>query len=575
MSFFSEILDPVRRFERQYAESLLARGRALPLPGDARVELDREFIPVRGLGAAMADRPRLVLTGAAGMGKTTALAHLALVHARAILADEHTARIPIWFSARDLSNGHLPAPSDLPRALGLGDALTTQCPKDYFANALASGRALVLIDDLDALAPDAAAEWLANFATARLVATAHSPVANLPTLPLPGFRDNDIERALRNWGDGNPDDFLAQIKSSRVPRALTGTPLTLALLVRLWRARRASTGNGTDQPLPVRRTPLFDAFAEQVLGDSAETLRMLEGVALGVQRGHPAPNEFLPKSRGFLRPGNKQTSEFVHPLWQSYFAARALHLSPDRAPILERLDDPAWQEVVAFYAGMGQATDIVEALTARGEYASAGHVLAHAAQVRADLREAVTAELVRRAWDGEAPATAALSEMGSDAAVEALGARLKDKDPAVRARAAGVLGELQLDRGIEYLLPQLRDVDGNVRDHVLEALGKSRTDRVIEPLLVALRGDPRVGTVDTRLRVAAAKALGQVGSDRAVTALIVDLQVGEPEVRAVAAESLKRITSPLMLKPLAGILESGDADARKYATDILAVVNRN
>ncbi|HEX9076841.1 MAG TPA: HEAT repeat domain-containing protein, partial [Anaerolineae bacterium] len=103
----------------------------------------------------------------------------------------------------------------------------------------------------------------------------------------------------------------------------------------------------------------------------------------------------------------------------------------------------------------------------------------------------------------------------------------------------------------------------------------ARTDRVIEPLLVALRGDPRVGKVDTRLRVAAAQALGQVGSDRAVTALIVDLQVGEPEVRAVAAESLKRITSPLMLKPLVGIVESGDPDARKYAMDILAVVNGN
>jgi HEAT repeat protein len=108
---------------------------------------------------------------------------------------------------------------------------------------------------------------------------------------------------------------------------------------------------------------------------------------------------------------------------------------------------------------------------------------------------------------------------------------------------------------------------------VLEALGHARTERVIEPLLVALRGDPRVGVTDTRLRVAAAKALGEVASDKAVPALIVDMQIGEPEVRAVAAEALKRITSPLMLKPLESVAISGDDMARQYAKEILAVVN--
>lgn len=575
MSFLSQMLDPARRFEREYAGSLLARWRSLPWPGDAHVDLDRDFIPIRGLDFALASQPRLVLTGAAGMGKTSALVHLARVHARALLADEKKARVPIWFSARDLSTGPLPALSDLPRALDLGNTLAAQCPKDFFANAVASDRALVLIDDLDALPPDAVAAWLDQFAPARIVAAARSPLANLPAFPLPGLRDNDIENAVRKWGDGNPDAFLAQVKASGVPRALTANPMTLALLVRAWQAGSAMAGNGADRPLPVRRTPLFDSYADQVLGDSPGAATLLQDAALAALEGKPPSQEFLEQSRGFLRPGKNQTAEFVHPLWQSYFAARALRRSSDRRPLFERENDPGWQDVALFYAGMGEGDALVETLIARGEFCLAGRVVAHAAQVRADLRDAVTAELVRRAWDGDTAATAALSEMGSDAAVEALGARLKDKDPAVRARAASVLGDLQLDRGIEYLLPQLRDVDGDVRDRVLEALGKARTDRVIEPLLVALRGDPRVGKVDTRLRVAAAQALGQVGSDRAVTALIVDLQVGEPEVRAVAAESLKRITSPLMLKPLVGIVESGDPDARKYAMDILAVVNGN
>jgi HEAT repeat protein len=300
---------------------------------------------------------------------------------------------------------------------------------------------------------------------------------------------------------------------------------------------------------------------------------MLEGVALAIQRGRPASDEFLPKARGFMRAGKNKTAEFVHELWQAYFAARALRQAPDLTPLSEHLAEPAWWDTALFYAGLGDASELVETLVARGNVFLAGNAIAHAQGVRAELRDAVTQELIHRAWEGDGNAIAALGEMNSDVAVDWFAKQLKDKDPAARTRAAEILGWLQLDRGIEYLLPQLRDVNADVRDKVVEALGRSRTDRVIEPLLVALRGDARVGTVDTRLRVAAAKALGQIASDKAVPALIVDLQLGEPEVRAVAAEALKRITSPLMSKPLQGVLQSGDEEGKKYAAEILALVD--
>jgi hypothetical protein len=274
-----------------------------------------------------------------------------------------------------------------------------------------------------------------------------------------------------------------------------------------------------------------------------------------------------------MRQGRNSTAEFVHDLWQAYFAARALRLAPDLAPLAEQLHDPGWWDVALFYAGLGDASELVETLVARGNVFLAGVAVAHAQGVRAELRESVTQELISRAWDGDGSAIAALSEMNSDSAVDWFAKQLKDKDAAVRTRAAEILGWLQLDRGIEYLLPQLRDVNADVRDKVIEALGRARTDRVIEPLLVALRGDARVGTVDTRLRVAAAKALGEVASDRAVPALIVDLTLGELEVRAVAAEALKQIKSPLLIKPLQSLAQSGDEVARQYALEILALVN--
>jgi HEAT repeat protein len=64
-----------------------------------------------------------------------------------------------------------------------------------------------------------------------------------------------------------------------------------------------------------------------------------------------------------------------------------------------------------------------------------------------------------------------------------------------------------------------------------------------------------------------------VGSDKAAPALIVDLQMGEPEMRAAAAESLKRMASPLTIKPLRGVLQSGDEMARHYAADVLAAID--
>ncbi len=614
MNFFNQRLDPARRFQRKYAEHLVERFRFLSWPGDVRVDLDREFVPVRELERALA-QTRVLLTGDAGTGKTTTLAYLALSHARALLSDDQ-ARVPIFFSARHLhpagARGPLrfasgifdraplpPRIADLPRGLNLDDSLAAQCPRDFFADAVAKGRALVLIDDIDALPGDSIKAWLDEFAGARLVATSQAARVADPAppggtgffeFPFRGFCDDEIEKLARRRHREKADAFITALKASGVPRSLTANPLTLTLLSLVWNTDRPLLKPSAElydvydiKQLPARRAELFEAYARSVLGDSDETEKMLEGVALAIQRARPAPGEFLPRARGFLRAGENQTAEFVHDLWRAYFAARALRRAPDLAPLSEHLHEPNWRDTVLFYAGLGDSSELVDALLARGDPSTgsrqalvlAGFAIAHAQQVRAELRESVTAQLTERAWNGDGGAVAALSEMHSESAVDQFAARLKEKDPTVRTRAAEILGKLQLDRAIEYLLPQLRDVNGDVRDKVVEALGRARTNRVVEPLLVALRGDPRVGYIDTRLRVAAAKALGDVGSDKAVPALIVDLQVGEPEVRMVAAESLKRIKSPLMLKPLKSILQTGDEAARKYAAEVMAALNGN
>ena len=142
---------------------------------------------------------------------------------------------------------------------------------------------------------------------------------------------------------------------------------------------------------------------------------MLEGVALAIQRGKPASNEFLAKSRGFLRAGKNRTAEFTHLLWQAYFAAHALRESPTLDSLREYLGDPAWREVILFYAGLGDAGELVAALQSRGDAALTGQALAQSATA---VQTSVTQDLMERAWAGDALSVAALSAMSSDTAVD-------------------------------------------------------------------------------------------------------------------------------------------------------------
>ncbi len=538
---FLKQFDAGFRFEQNYARNLQTR-----LPAEFAVE-------PRGLRVPLAREKRLLITGAPGRGKTTALAFLARTRARQLTATPTQSRFPIFLSARERS---LPRSEALIAELG--------APSAYLEPILASDRILILVDDLDSVSESERAAWLDQFAGAQIVATARAALAGFTEFALPGFRDNDIDEFAGKRLDVKKTAFLAALKTSGVPRSLTASPMTLSLLARVFE---------TTPTLPTLRAALFTASANITLRDAAETALMLEGVALATLRGHPASDEFLPKARGFLRAGKNHTAVFTHDLWQSYFAARALRHAPNDEPLLQHLTDPNWFDTILFYAGLGDSQALMDALLARGEHALAGFVVAHAKQVRDESRQAVTTTLMDRAWSGDARAVAALSEMHSETAVDQFAARLKDKDVAVRTRAVELLGQLQLDRGIEYLLPQLRDANRDVRDQVVGALGKSRTDRVVEPLLVALRGDARVGTVDTRMRIAAARALGEIATEKAFTALLVDLQIGEPEVREVVAESLQRIQTPLMSKPLRAILQTGDPLARQYAEQVLAVVD--
>jgi len=135
---FLDQLSSARRFERAYIGHLVNRLHILPWPG-APAELEQEWIEPRGWSAALARDPRVVCTGTAGQGKTTALAYLALSNARALLAGSKQAHMPIFLSARDLAPSALPRITDFPRGLLVPDPPRGPVPAHLFSRSVRLG----------------------------------------------------------------------------------------------------------------------------------------------------------------------------------------------------------------------------------------------------------------------------------------------------------------------------------------------------------------------------------------------------------------------------------------------------
>lgn len=525
------------------------------------------------LDNALRRHPRVLLTGVAGLGKSSALAFIAVQENGTVLdyADYHPQALP-----------------------------------DKFAN-----ENLILLDDVSEAAHVAHLEQLAaKFPLAKIWATSRDvslAPSGFVTLDLQTLNEREIVSFAEAWFpmvekrekhiNRAAQDFIASVQANAGTRELAITPLYLYLLLQVYQpaAKTAPVvqekvalpmigGNAAtpfDVPqrthaaqLTARRTQLFDEYVDAKLATENDfnfAARAVEGIALSTKRGQRATTEHLARGYGLLeeRPGGRV--EFKHSLLQDFLAARALRRNPDFEPLKEHLFDLRWREVAVFYAGLGTADEVASAALEKNDLEFAAAALAATGEPPANLLETTVKGLVARAWDDhDERAMRALGELRSNMASDFFAAKLRDKSAEVRNRAAYILGKLHTDRALEYLLPQLRDPSTEVREQVIASLGASRSERVIEPLLVALRGDPRVATSDTRMKIAAAKALGEYGTDKAVPALIVDVQVSDAEVVEQAIIALEKIRGNFAVKPLIQIAETDKKEhVREAAVRVL------
>lgn len=319
------------RYEEEYAAALGAAYRRTKIFGldelgrhDSEWDLDTAYLSLeaqprdhsgppdeprpapRRVDALLAERPRVLLRGDAGAGKTTLVWWLAAHASAGTLGPGLTALnglVPFVVPLRTLRarGGAFPSVGQLATAAAMA---VDDPPEGWTGRVLEAGRGLLLVDGLDEVPPDdreAAYDWLSRllrrYPATRCVATVRPLAVEPDWLASEGFeelrllpmRNEDIAAFVAAWHRAarldDPDhaalaelerDLTRQFETNSTLSNLARTPLLCAVICALHRRRQGL--------LPETRWSLYDSALAMLLGnrDRRRRIDAPEGITMNV-----------------------------------------------------------------------------------------------------------------------------------------------------------------------------------------------------------------------------------------------------------------------------------------------------
>ena len=590
---------------------------------------------------ALGRHDRIIILGDPGLGKTTLLSYLALLTAQGQdlgAIPPLRGRLPIYLRLRDVSapeGGTGDQDSALIEPLAQACSLrTTGSAAPFVKRGLDAGRCLILLDGLDEVADQAqrvkVSDWIANLVSvypknpyivaSRSPGHRSSPLgAGFREAQIVGFSPEQVNEFVRNWyraveagpeeeRDRQADDLLSRIRDDDRLSDLASNPLLLCLMVSV----HIRTG-----ALPARRAELYEQFTTLLLEDwerqkgaepklsapdcrdvlaglalelhnrrvQAASRSDVEGIlsakleALGVSLdAKPGYLAYLRERVPLLEDQGGSRWGFAHPSFQEYLAALALErCNPAVEFLVARRFDAWWREVTLLFAGLRDASDLVEGLVAARDdifkqgLLLAGTCIADAASVKPEPRADVTATIEGLFWeDGlESVCGCALEVLAAlnDPGVLARTVARADSDSSdAGSRAVDALERIGGERAAEHLIPLLKHHESGVRANAVYAVQEIAGERAMPHLIPLLEDD------DSDVRASAAYALGEIGREGAIPTLIPLLKDEDFDARTNAAAALGKIGGEKVLEPLLLLVKDDDSHVREGATHALGKI---